>query len=730
MENNDYELLHVGLKRFIYKKGWGSLRDIQKKAIKPILEHKNDVIIAASTASGKTEAAFLPALSAITQNPHKGVKILCISPLKALINDQAKRIEEMAQYVNLSVAPWHGDVSSHLRKKVVENEDVDVLIITPESLESLFVNKKNYLSKILLHLDYIIVDEFHAFIDTVRGEQLMSLMHRVDMLLGKIVTRIAISATFASIDNAALYLRPNNYTNQKVLIIEDSNSKGSLSVQIRGYRTQFSKERLDENGRVLGYTQISNDIYRLLRGSSNLVFCNTKAITETVASDLTSLSSKNHVPLEFFPHHGSLSKDLREDLEHRLKQSKLPTTAICTATLELGIDIADVSSIGQIDAPPSPASLRQRLGRSGRRDGNAVLRIFALERECDDAPDMLIHLNENTVLCAATISLILKRKYDTEDEKRYYSLSTLVQQILSEISSGNGVKAQYLYNLLCTTGPFNYIEPKIFAKVLRSLGQNDLIEQLKDGSLILGLNGERVCSTYNFYSAFASEQEYRIEHDGKTIGTVPSLQTIAIGDSFLFAGKGWEVVFFNRDTHTVGVKPFPFKAEPLSFAGGANTQRSHIRDEMYHIYLTGEYPKCTNKEAEFNIQRGRELFFKLGLDKKHVVESVEGLALYPWCSDAILNTILLILKARLIHGFRIASHIELISCSMDNFKAAVAGIIRDNIDPMVLSNFIVNLDLNKFDIYLDDDLKKLSYINQELDIEGAMKFFRLIAKEI
>ena len=178
----------------------------------------------------------------------------------------------------------------------------------------------------------------------------------------------------------------------------------------------------------------------MLRGTTNLVFTNSRAATEVIANDLHELCDKNHVPQEFFPHHGSLSKDMRESLEARLQEGRLPTTAICTATLELGIDISNVASIGQISPPLSVASLRQRLGRSGRRDGLAVLRLFIPEYY-SSKHYLTEQLSEDTVLSAAMIKLLLNRWYEPPLEKEY-SFSTLVQQTLSVIAANGSVFSQ------------------------------------------------------------------------------------------------------------------------------------------------------------------------------------------------------------------------------------------------------------------------------------------------
>ena len=371
-------LIDKDLRRFMFKKGWQELKPIQNNAVKPILERKTDVIISASTASGKTEAAFLPALTAIASSKElKGIRILYVSPLKALINDQYRRLEEMTEFLDVKVTPWHGDVSASKKNKLMD-EPEGVILTTPESLESLLINHVQWIKNSMQNLFYVVIDEFHAFMGTQRGYQLQSQLHRIENLIGKRVCRIALSATFSNANGVISYLRPNSKVPCVVITSPDS-SKDKLSVQIKGYEHQELPE--EEEGKVLPYEfeEIANDIFRLLRGSTNLVFCNSRFTTESLAAKLESLSKKKFVPNEFFPHHGSLSKELRESLEYRLQEGRWPTTAICTATLELGIDISDVASIAQVEHPITVASLRQRLGRAGRRDHNAILRVFLPE---------------------------------------------------------------------------------------------------------------------------------------------------------------------------------------------------------------------------------------------------------------------------------------------------------------------------------------------------------------
>ena len=429
-QKNTFELLNRDLQKWIFRKGWKDLLPIQKASVGPILKCQDDIIISASTASGKTEA-----ITAICQSPQKkGIRILYISPLKALINDQFRRLDEMTSAMSLKVTPWHGDVSANKKDQILRNPE-GIILTTPESLESMLINHVNWLQTAFNGLDFIIIDEFHAFIGTARGYQLQSQLHRLDNLIGRQVVRIGISATFADASGVIKYLRPNS--NRHCEVISQTNSgTDKLSIQIRGYEIKEYLHNADDNPPDLKeekkhisqeFQSLSNDIFRLLRGTTNLVFCNSRFYTEAIAGILQNLSAQHHVPNEFFPHHGSLSKDMRESLEYRLQQGKLPTTAICTATLELGIDISNVQSIAQIDPPSTVSSLRQRLGRSGRRDHLAVLRLFIPEYTGLRMPLCSI-LSENTVLSIAMINLLLKRWYEPP-YKQEYAFSTLLHYL-------------------------------------------------------------------------------------------------------------------------------------------------------------------------------------------------------------------------------------------------------------------------------------------------------------
>ena len=389
--SSSFFLLDKRIQRWIWDSGWDELKDIQEQSIPLILAAQKDVILAAATASGKTEAAFLPILTRMLQEPEIG-SVLYISPLKALINDQFGRLELLCEKLEIPVTPWHGDSGVTKKKKFLQSQK-GVVLITPESLEAMLMLRGHQIPNIFEKLRYIIIDELHAFMGSERGKQLQSQMHRLDVTLKRTTPRIALSATLGDMKKAGEFLRPKSPVMAE--IVESKSDARELKISVKGYE-----------GDELAYAfpLIAEDLFQKVRGNNNLVFPNSRQKVEFLADKLREQSEKQRVENEFFPHHGNLSKEIREETEAALK-SKKPVTAICTTTLELGIDIGDVKTVGQIGCSPSVASLRQRLGRSGRRKGEpAILRGYVIEDEIDADSPIWVRLREETVQFIAQIS--------------------------------------------------------------------------------------------------------------------------------------------------------------------------------------------------------------------------------------------------------------------------------------------------------------------------------------
>lgn len=223
--SSSYALLAEPIQKALWKLGWESLRPIQEQAIELIQNSQNDLIISARTASGKTEAAFLPVLSVICQNPASSVQVIYVGPLKALINDQFRRLEELCEYAQIPVHRWHGDVSASKKQKFVRNPR-GVLLITPESIESLFVNRSTALNSLFHSLSFVVIDEIHALQGTERGTHLRSLLFRVDQCAINPPRIVGLSATIGDEKLSAEWVRPNAVN--RVDLIKDDLSKKSI----------------------------------------------------------------------------------------------------------------------------------------------------------------------------------------------------------------------------------------------------------------------------------------------------------------------------------------------------------------------------------------------------------------------------------------------------------------------------------------------------------------------
>lgn len=230
-----------------------------------------------------------------------------------------------------------------------------------------------------------VIDELHSFMGSERGKQLQSQLTRIERVIQRRVCRIGLSATLGDMNGAKEFLRPNH--GAEVELIEAREKNQELMVLIKGVVEKSTppkedQEKEEETADLIAKGSIVTDLFKVMRGSNNLVFPNSRSSVEFFADRLRRRCEEERVPNEFWPHHGNLSKEIREQTEAALKQKEVPATAICTSTLELGIDIGAVKSVAQIGPPPSVASLRQRLGRSGRRKGEpAILRGYAIERQ-------------------------------------------------------------------------------------------------------------------------------------------------------------------------------------------------------------------------------------------------------------------------------------------------------------------------------------------------------------
>jgi ATP-dependent Lhr-like helicase len=738
-ESSSFERLHPDVQQWVWAQGWTALRDAQEWAISALVDADRDVIIAASTAAGKTEAAFLPILTNLMEHQDPAGAVLYISPLKALINDQWERLSRLCEQLDLPVIAWHGDVSASKKHKFLKSPK-GVLLITPESLEALFVNRGSSLMGLFQNLRYIVVDELHAFIGSERGKQLQSLMQRVELVAGKTLPRVGLSATLGDMSLASEFLRPGHP--ERVQVIESKSSGQNLQVQVRGYmmppmqklravevpnadpdQNPEEEEEEDESG---SRHAIAAHMYKVLRGSNNLVFPNSRQEVEWYADRLRRLCEINGMPNEFLPHHGSLSKDLREDTERALKAGTPPATAVCTTTLELGIDIGNIKTVVQIGSPPSVASLRQRLGRSGRRnDEPATLRAYCQERELTDQSLLSDLLRQNLVQTIAMIRLLIGNWFEPPRAEGLHA-STLVQQILSVIAQQGGASAAQLWGGLVGSGTFKSISKTDFFALLKGLGEKKLIVQDSSGLLLPGEIGERLINHYEFYSAFTSDEEFRLVREGKPLGSIPVSRPLMKGQRIIFGGRRWRVLDVDIEKKVIVVTAAR-GGQPPQFDGLGAMVHDHVREEMRAV-LTETMPcPFIDSKAQELLSEARKSFSSLGLANKFTYGSDSKTHLVTWRGDQTNDALVL-----MFHHVGMACETSGLALSVGGSQkdvgdalARIAELNPDDIESLLEG--VENLIREKWDWALPRSLLMKSYASSQLNFKGAVEFATLFS---
>ncbi|MFV3351459.1 DEAD/DEAH box helicase [Aeromonas veronii] len=731
-DSSGFDQLEYRIQRWIWAEGWTSLRDAQEWAVPVLVNADQDVIIAAATAAGKTEAAFLPILTNLLNQDDSPGAVLYISPLKALINDQWDRLSHLCEQLEIPVVAWHGDISSSKKHRFLKSSE-GVLLITPESLEALFVNRGSSLGGVFQNLRYIVVDELHAFIGSERGKQLQSLIHRVELVAGCRLPRVGLSATLGDMKMASEFLRPG--CADTVTVIESKNSNQTLQVQVRGYiqppMSELMKARVElshdgeneaeQENKASPDFAIANHIYKVSRGSNNLVFPNSRAQVEWYADQLRRRCENDGVPNEFWPHHGSLSKELREQAEHALKVGNQPASAICTTTLELGIDIGSIKTVVQIGAPPSVASLRQRLGRSGRRPGEkATLRVYCKESPLTDGSSLSDQLRQGLVQTISMVRLLARGWFEPPRAQGIHA-STLVQQCLSVIAQCGGASAADLWKSLIAEGAFPKVEKSDFMGLLKSLGEHELIIQDSSGLLLPGEVGERLINHYEFYSAFTSDEEFRLVCDGKTLGSVPVSRPLTKDQRIIFGGRRWQVRDVDLQAKVIIVSAARGGAPP-QFDGLGAMVHDVVRKEMRAVLADSAPCPFIDSSAQALLDEARKTFSSLRLGDGYLIESGSKCSLISWLGDYANDALRLLLNHVGLPCHNTGLVIE-IDANITQANAALNAV--GSLDPGDLNSTLADVEnmlREKWDWALPEPLLKRSFASISLDIPAAILF--------
>ena len=703
------------IQKWIRQQGWRELRDIQVRAIRSICDSETDLIVAASTAGGKTEAAFLPLISQVLNTSAKrtGFDLLYIGPLKALITDQAGRLKNICREVELPVVPWHGDVSQSAKMRALKAPR-GILLITPESLEALFIRRGLEIPRLFGAIRAVVIDELHTVLDSERGIQLRSLLTRLEFAIKRPIRRIGLSATLGDMEMACLYLRPDQAGT--VDLIKAEGREPELKLQLRGY----VNGGLDEKA-ISATRAIASHIFQNLRGTDNLVFAGARQVVEIYADRLRERCERERLPQEFYPHHANLSREHRTFVERRLKNKAKPTTAICTSTLELGIDIGAVTCVAHIGAPFSVAALRQRLGRSGRREGQpAILRQYAVEARLEPKSSNVDRLRLGLVRSIAIIELLLEG-WCEPPKPRSLHLSTLVHQILSVIAERGGSSASHLFGVLCRNGPFRQVSAVTFADILRALGAPGvgLIEQTERGLLLLGPTGERLVEHYSFYAVFKTPEEFRLVSSGRDLGTLPIHNVLSSGMMLIFSGRRWLVEEVHDRDKVIAVKPAKAGTVP-KFSGDPGEIHDKIIKRMFDMFEGAAQPIYMDIRSLEMLTEARLNYSLMGFRDNPVVRMGRRESIVATRVGTVKTTTLaLALRA---FKFRVQQHDGFLIVETGDETVPLSVALEriasgEDIDLLADAG---NLAVEKFHPYLSNELLELDALSSRLSVRSLV----------
>lgn len=546
---NIFERYAPFVQDFIYRNNWESLKAIQSAAGDAIFNTDENVLLSASTASGKTEAAFFPILTLFSEDMPRSVGAIYIGPLKALINDQFMRLNELCEEADIPVWHWHGDVAQSHKNKLMKNPS-GILQITPESLEALLIRKHAAISKLFGDLRFIVIDEVHSLMRGDRGGQTLCLIERLSRLAGVNPRRIGLSATIGDLESTGEFLASGTGRGTVIPRIESKGIKWRLSME-HFYISQQNAPEEKENADALPVLDIKTDeapehadagmgyIFEHTKGKKCLVFVNSREECEAVTTTLRSYCEANHEPDRFLIHHGNLSAAYRETAEAAMKDEDIFLTTVTTATLELGIDIGRLERAFQIDAPFTVSSFLQRMGRTGRRDLPPEM-WFVMREELPEPRSMLPETIPWKLLQGiALVQVYLEERWVEPPKLDRLPFSLLYHQTMSTLASCGELSPASLASRVLSLKYFHRITQDDYRILLRHLLETDHIQRTDEGELIIGLAGERIVNSFKFYAVFQENEEYTVRWGSQELGTI--VMPPPVGEKIAIAGHVWIV---------------------------------------------------------------------------------------------------------------------------------------------------------------------------------------------
>ena len=722
------------VQEYIYQNHWENLRSIQVAAADAIFNTDENVLLTASTASGKTEAAFFPIITLFSENMPSSVGCIYIGPLKALINDQFSRLNDLCAEADIPVWHWHGDVAQSHKAKLMKHPS-GILQITPESLEALLLHKHAAIAKLFGDLRFVVIDEVHSLLRGDRGGQTLCLIERLSRIAGVNPRRIGLSATIGDPEGTGKFLSLG--TGRKTVIpkIDAKGSKWRLSMEhfyVKDAQAAEDKQIPD----ALPVLEEKTDdapanadpgigyIFEHTRGKKCLVFVNSREECEMVTTTLRHYCELNHEPDRFLVHHGNLSASYRETAEGIMKDDSQYMTTVTTATLELGIDIGRLERAFQIDAPWTVSSFLQRMGRTGRRELPPEMWFVIREDEPEVRAMLPTTIPWKLLQGIALVQLYLEERWVEPPRLDRLPFSLLYHQTMSTLASCGELSPRALADRVLRLHYFHRITQEDYRVLLRHLIATDHIQQTEQGGLIVGLAGERVINSFKFYGVFQESEEYTVRSESQELGTVVSPPPV--GEKLAIAGHVWQVLDVDHKRRLIYCRQVKGSV-PAYFGQCPGDLHTKILTRMRRVLQEDRQYPYLMKNAVARLEQARFTAAHSGAAEKPLINLGGNMwCLLPWVGTYTFLTMERFLKIKCADrlGLRNLDSARpffiqfTMKADESAFFRVLAEEIRKPIDPMELV-YPKELPLfDKYDEYLPEELVKKGFALGVLDVDG------------
>ena len=725
------------VQEYIYRNRWENLRAIQVAAADAIFNTDENVLLTASTASGKTEAAFFPIITLFSEDPPASVGCIYIGPLKALINDQFTRLTDLCDEADIPVWHWHGDVAQSHKSRLMKRPS-GILQITPESLEAMLLHKHAAIPKLFGDLRFVVIDEVHSLLRGDRGGQTLCLIERLSRIAGVNPRRIGLSATIGDPEKTGEFLSLG--TGRKTIIprIEAKGNKWRLSMEHFYVKDVQAAEGKDIQDALPVLEEKTADapknadpgigyIYEHTRGKKCLVFVNSREECETVTTTLRQYCDLQHEHDRFLIHHGNLSASYRETAEGIMKDNSQYMTTVTTATLELGIDIGRLERAFQIDAPWTVSSFLQRMGRTGRRESPPEMWFVMREDEPEARAMLPATIPWKLLQGIALVQLYLEERWCEPPRLDRFAYSLLYHQTMSTLASCGEMSPKALADRILRLHYFHRVSQDDYKLLLRHLIKTDHIQQTEQGGLIVGLAGERVVNSFKFYGVFVESEEYTVRSESQELGTV--CLPPPVGEKLAIAGHVWLVLDVDHKRHLVYCEQVKGSI-PAYFGECPGDLHTKILQRMRTVLQEDKKYPYLMQNAAARLDQARFTAEHSGAAETPLINLGGNMwCLLPWVGTYPFLAMERFLKIKCgdrlgLKNFDSARPYYMqftMKVSQEDFYRIVREEIEKPIDPLELV-YPKELPLfDKYDEYLPEELVRKGFAYGVLDLDGMKK---------